>query len=200
MTINTSSPSTVLLGNLLNRRASLLQKAVLVMLASGALWASAKIQIPFYPVPLTMQTLMVIFIGMTMGVRLGPAAVALYLFEGAIGLPVFAGTPEKGIGLAYLLGPTGGYLLGYLPAAAICGWLAKRGWDRNPLWTALAMLAGNAMIYIPGLVWLGFAVGWDKPVLAWGLLPFLPGDVAKLVFAAVSLPLLKGYVGKSVRR
>src|SRR3546814_4017998 len=90
------------------------------------------------------------------------------LAEGALGLPVFAGTPEKGLGLAYMAGPTGGYLVGYVLAAAACGWLAERGWDRNVLSATVAMLVGNALIYLPGLLWLGVLFGWDKPILEWG--------------------------------
>jgi biotin transport system substrate-specific component len=155
---------------------------------SLVLWVSAKAQIPFYPVPLTMQTLVVLTIGVVAGWRLGAATVALYLIEGACGLPVFAGTPEKGIGLAYMLGPTGGYLIGYVAAAAACGWLAERGWDRNIATTALAMIAGNVLIYACGLLWLGTLLGWDKPIFAWGLTPFLLGDLLKIGLAAVLFP------------
>ncbi|MBR2691378.1 MAG: biotin transporter BioY [Aquamicrobium sp.] len=176
---------------------SLLQKAAVVFAGSLLLWASAKVQLPFYPVPLTMQTFAVLAIGAALGWRLGLATVLLYLAEGAAGLPVFAGTPEKGIGLAYMMGPTGGYLLGYLPAAAVCGWLAERGWDRSVALTALAMLAGTVMIYLPGLLWLGAVVGWDKPVLAWGLTPFLLGDLLKLGLASAALPLVWRLVGRN---
>ncbi|MFD9901706.1 biotin transporter BioY [Mesorhizobium sp. UC22_110] len=176
---------------------SLLQKAAVVFAGSLLLWASAKVQLPFYPVPLTMQTFAVLAIGAALGWRLGLATVLLYLAEGAAGFPVFAGTPEKGIGLAYMMGPTGGYLLGYLPAAALCGWLAERGWDRSIALTALAMLAGNIMIYLPGLLWLGAIVGWDKPVLAWGLIPFLLGDLLKLGLASAVLPLVWRLAGKN---
>ena len=120
----------------------------------------------------------------------------LYLVEGAAGLPVFAGTPEKGIGLAYMLGGTGGYLVGFVLAAAVCGYLAERGWDRRVVTTALAMLIGNALIYIPGLVWLGSLFGWDKPIVEWGLTPFILGDLVKLALAAAILPL----VWKTLRR
>ncbi|MGO4833190.1 biotin transporter BioY [Rhizobiaceae sp. 2RAB30] len=170
-------------------QSSLARQVLLAVGGSLALWASAKIQIPFFPVPLTMQTFMVLVIGMAFGLRLGTATVALYLMQGALGLPVFAGTPEKGIGLAYMVGPTGGYLLGYLAAAAACGYLAERGWDRRASTTALAMLVGNILIYVPGLLWLGAVVGWDKPVLAWGLTPFLLGDLVKLALATAVLPL-----------
>ena len=171
-----------------NRAGALLRSAVLAIVGSALLWASAKIQIPFYPVPMTMQTFMVLALGMAYGWRLGAATVLLYLAQGAMGLPIFAGTPEKGIGLAYMAGPTGGYLVGFVLAAAAAGWLAERGWDRSVLKTAAAMLAGNILIYVPGLLWLGTLVGWDKPVLAWGLTPFLLGDVTKLALAAAVLP------------
>jgi biotin transport system substrate-specific component len=107
-----------------------------------------------------------------------------------MGLPVFAGTPEKGIGVAYMLGPTGGYLLGFVVAAYITGLLAERGWDRSVSTTVAAMLIGNAVIYLFGLVWLGSIVGWDKPVLALGMTPFLLGDLAKILLAAAVLPAL----------
>src|SRR5690606_21076922 len=145
--------------------------------------------IPIGPVPIAMTTFGVLAIGMAYGWRLATATLLLYLAEGALGLPVFAGTPEKGLGLAYMAGPTGGYLLGYLLAAAAVGWLAERGWDRNVLLAALALLAGNALIYVPGLLWLGTLFGWDQPILAWGLTPFLLGDVLKLALVAAGLPL-----------
>lgn len=159
-----------------------------VVAGSLLLTVSAKIQVPFYPVPMTMQTLVVIGLGLALGPVRGAAAVALYLTQGALGLPVFAGTPEKGIGLAYMMGPTGGYLAGYLPAAALAGWLAERGWDHNAFAAMLAALLAGAAIYVPGLLWLGSVVGWDKPVLAFGLYPFIPGDVMKAVLAAIAFP------------
>ena len=160
----------------------------LAVLGSLALWASAKLQVPFYPVPMTMQTFVVLFIGMSFGWRLGMATVMLYLVQGAMGLPVFAGTPEKGIGLAYMLGTTGGYLVGYVFAAGVVGALAQRGWDRNVFTAFTAMLIGNVVIYVPGLLWLGAIVGWDKPVLAWGLTPFILGDAVKVLLASAVLP------------
>jgi len=165
-----------------------LRNVVLAVAGSIVLWMSAKIQIPFYPVPLTMTTLAVLLIGAAYGWRLGLVTVALYLAEGAVGLPVFAGTPEKGIGLAYMLGGTGGYLVGYLLAVGAVGWLAERGFDRNFFTTALAMLVGNILIYAPGLLWLGILFGWDKPILEWGLFPFIFGDLTKLALAAAILP------------
>ena len=175
---------------------TLVRNVVLAVLGSLAIWASAKVQVPFYPVPVTMQTFVILGIGMAYGWRLGAATVLLYMAQGAAGLPVFAGTPEKGIGLAYMAGPTGGYLLGFVLAAAAVGWLAERGWDRDVATTALAMLIGNAVIYVPGLLWLGALLGWDKPIFAWGLWPFLYGDGAKLLLAAVALPAVWRFVGK----
>ena len=165
----------------------LLRGAVLAVIGSALLALSAKVQVPFYPVPQTMQTLVVLMIGMAFGSRLGLATVALYLAEGAAGLPIFAGTPEKGIGLAYMMGPTGGYLLGFVLAAAVVGWLAERGWDRGIVTTAAAMAIGNVVIYLPGIAWLSAAVGFDKAVL-FGMQPFLLGDAAKLVLAALAMP------------
>ncbi|MDE0524413.1 MAG: biotin transporter BioY [Boseongicola sp.] len=161
---------------------------LLAVMGSIALWLSAKIQVPFYPVPITMQTFVVLVVGMAFGWRLGATTVLLYLAEGALGLPVFAGSPERGIGVAYMAGPTGGYLLGFLVAAAVVGWLGQRGWDRRIATTLAAMALGTAIIYVPGLIWLGMAIGWDKPVLGLGLWPFLPGDALKVALAALVLP------------
>jgi biotin transport system substrate-specific component len=166
-----------------------LRLGLLALAGSILLTISAKIQVPFYPVPMTMQTFVVLSLGMAYGWRLGAATVLFYLAQGAMGLPVFVGTPEKGIGLAYMAGSTGGYLLGFVAAAALVGWLAERGWDRNIGTTALAMLLGNIVIYLPGLLWLGTLFGWDKPILAWGLTPFVLGDLTKLALAAVLMPM-----------
>ena len=167
-----------------------LRLLILAVAGSLCIWASAKIQIPMWPVPVTAQTLVVLSIGVIYGWRLGSATIALYLIEGALGLPVFAGTPEKGIGLAYMVGPTGGYLLGFLVAALACGWLAEKGWDKGPLTTIAAMLIGNAIIYAFGIAWLGSVIGWDKPVLEFGLYPFLVGDVIKIMLATAAFPAL----------
>ena len=164
--------------------------ALLVVAGTLFLTASAKIQVPFYPVPMTMQTFVVLFIGFAFGRRLGGFTALAYLAEGAVGLPVFAGTPEKGIGIPYILGPTGGYLVGFVFAAWTVGALAERGWDRSLLRAAAAALVGLVVVYIPGLVWLGTIIGWDRPVLALGLFPFLPGEVLKLALLAVALPLV----------
>jgi biotin transport system substrate-specific component len=178
------------------RASGMVRNVILAIGGTALLTIAAKIQVPFYPVPMTMQTFVVLALAMAYGWRLGGATLLLYMAEGAVGLPVFAGTPEKGIGLAYMLGGTGGYLIGFVLAAAVCGWLAERGWDRNVAKTALAMLAGNAIIYLPGLLWLGGLYGWDKPILEWGLTPFLLGDLTKLALAAAVLPLAWRWLGR----
>jgi biotin transport system substrate-specific component len=165
-----------------------LRIAALMVLGSVLLMASAKAQVPMWPVPMTMQTFVVLVIGMTYGLRLGTATVMLYLFEGALGFPVFAGTPEKGIGLAYMMGPTGGYLLGFVLAAALMGWLAERGWDRTLPWAIAAMTAGTVLQLVPGVAWLATLIGWDKAIAA-GLTPFIVGAIVKIALAAAVLPL-----------
>lgn len=170
--------------------------AVFAVLGTVALTISAKIKIPFFPVEMTMQTFVVLAMSMAFGARLAGATILLYLAEGALGLPVFTGTPEKGIGLAYMAGPTGGYLVGFLLAAISVGYLAERGWDRNIVTTAAAMLIGNVIIYVPGLLHLGTLLGWDKPILEWGLTPFLYADALKLALAAAVMPLAWKLVAK----
>ena len=166
---------------------SLVRNIVIAIVGSLLLYASAKIKVPFYPVPMTMQTLVVLMIGMVCGWRLGMATVALYLVEGALGLPVFSGTPERGIGLVYMTGPTGGYLVGFLFAAGLCGWLAEKGWDRNMLTTFAAMVLGTLLIYACGVYWLGTVIGLGKAFEV-GMRLFLWGDLLKVTLAMLLLP------------
>jgi len=170
-----------------NGSVSLVHSVLLAIAGSLLLWVSAKVQVPFWPVPMTMQTFVVLGLGAAFGWRLGMATVALYLLQGAFGLPVFAGTPEKGIGLAYMAGPTGGYLAGFVLAAGITGWLAECGFDRNVFTMGLAMLAGTVAIYALGVGWLGALIGYEKAI-QFGFVPFIPGDIAKLVLAAIVFP------------
>jgi biotin transport system substrate-specific component len=151
---------------------------VLAVAGSLLMWASAKVQVPFYPVPMTMQTAVAFLIGIAYGPRLGAATIALYLAQGAMGMPVFAGTPEKGIGLPYMIGPTGGYLLGFAVAAAITGWVA----ERSSHWLAIGtgVLVATAAIYVLGAGWLATMIGFEKAV-TFGIVPFLPGDLVKLL-------------------
>ncbi len=171
-----------------SRVTNLLRVLFLALVGSALIAVSAKIKVPMVPVPMTMQTLVILVIGMAGGWRLGGLTVLLYLAEGAVGLPVFAGTPERGIGLTYMVGTTGGYLLGFLLAALLIGLLAEAGWDRSVPLAAVAMLIGNVVIYIPGLLWLGSVAGWDNPILQWGLTPFIVGDLVKLAIAALLMP------------
>ncbi len=166
----------------------LVRQAILVVLGSLLMWASAKAQVPMWPVPMTMQSFVVLVIGMGYGSRLGAATVGFYLLEGALGLPVFAGTPEKGIGLAYMMGPTGGYLLGFVLAAATVGWLAERGWDRTLPLALTAMIIGTILLFVPGVAWLAVLIGFSKAVAA-GVTPFLLASVVKLALAAAVMPL-----------
>ena len=159
-----------------------------VLAGSLLLVLSAKFQVPFFPVPMSMQTFVAIGLGLALGPVRGTLAVALYLAQGAAGFPVFAGTPERGLGLAYMIGPTGGFLIGFVLAALVAGFLARRGLDRRPATAMVAALLAGAVIYVPGLLWLGAVIDWDKPVLALGLYPFIPGDIAKALLAAIVFP------------
>lgn len=174
-----------------------IKQAVLVVLGIAALAIAAKIRIPMWPVPLTMTTFAVLTIGTAYGARLGLITVLGYLAIGALGFNVFAGTDATNNGLAYMMGGTGGYLVGYAMAAGALGYLASRGWDRTRGKMALALLIGNAIIYVPGLLWLGVLYGWDKPILEWGLTPFLLGDGLKLALAALLIPAVWKAVGSA---
>lgn len=164
----------------LTRPAALGRGLALALGGAALITLGAKIQIPFWPVPMTLHTLAVFFLAATLGPRLGFAAMAAYLAAGALGLPVFSGTPERGIGLAYMVGPTGGYLAGYLLGAGLTGWLAQ---GRGLIGRFGAMLAGLAVTYALGLAWLTTFVPASK-LLASGLTPFLLGDLVKLALAA----------------
>ena len=171
------------------------KQAVLVVLGIAVLAIAAKIKVPMWPVPITMGTFAVLSIGAAYGARLGLVTILGYLIIGALGFDIFAGSSAEKFGLTYMMGGTGGYLVGYVLATLALGALAQRGWDRSFKWMALAMLIGNVLIYVPGLLWLGQLYGWDKPILAWGLTPFLVGDAIKLALAAMVLPALWKLVG-----
>ncbi len=156
---------------------------VAAVLGTALLTLSAKVQVPFWPVPMTLQTLAVMALAGLFGMRVAGLTVALYLMEGALGLPVFSGTPQRGIGVAYMLGPTGGYLVGYLAAALLVGWAADRGARGRPLALVAAMLAGMALIYGFGTLWLAQFTG-APGAIAKGVLPFLLGDALKTALAA----------------
>ena len=153
-----------------------------IVLGSIALTISAKIKIPFYPVPMTMQTFVVLFLGVSLGYKIGLASVGLYLIEGILGLPVFSNSPEKGIGLVYFTGPTMGYLIGFLTA----GYLASKISNKDSFLVVLTKLTvATSTIYIFGLLWLGTLIGWDKPIIALGATPFLLAETFKVVLLAL---------------
>ena len=173
---------------------TLLKKVLAVFIGSLLLAASAQITVPLKPVPITMQTFAILLIGMTYGSKLGAATMILYLAKGAIGLPVFAGGAG---GAIHLIGPTGGYLWGFIIAAYSTGWLAERGWGKTFLTTALAMLVGNIALYIPGLIVLNIVLDLGvRETLNLGLIPFLVGDTLKLLLATATIPIAWHFVQK----
>ena len=166
------------------KQSKLLKYVFLALVGSIILAVSSKIKIPFYPVPMTMQTLVVLMIGIVFGWKLGLATVSLYLFEGIIGLPVFSGTPEKGLGLVYFTGPTMGYLLGFLVAVYISG---KFNYDSNIIKNFLKLLLATSFIYILGMTWLGNLIGWDKPIFQLGAQPFLLAELFKILIVTFAI-------------
>ncbi len=172
--------------------AARLKEAALVIAGIALLALSAKLAVPMWPVPVTMGTFAVLSIGAAYGARLGLVTILGYMALGAVGFDVFAGSSAERNGLGYMLGGTGGYLMGYVLATAALGWFATRGWDRSAGRMALAMLVGNALIYIPGVLWLNampYAESWAWTIQN-GLTPFLIGDALKLALAAVLFPAL----------
>ena len=170
------------------KQTKLLKYVFVVLVGSIILAISSKIKIPFYPVPMTMQTLVVLMIGIAFGWKLGLATISLYLFEGIIGLPVFSGTPEKGIGLIYFTGPTMGYLLGFIVTAYISG---KFVYNNNLIENFLKLFFATSFIYIFGMVWLGGLIGWDKPIFQLGAQPFLLAELFKILIATFAINQIK---------
>ena len=150
----------------------------IIFLGSILLTASAKFKIPFYPVPMTMQTFVVLFFGLAFGYKIGLSIVGLYLIEGILGLPVFSNSPERGVGLIYFTGPTMGYLIGFLFAVFLSGYLDLK---KNIFIIFFKLLLSVSVIYILGLIWLGILIGWDKPILELGAIPFLPAELLKIL-------------------
>ena len=160
----------------------IIKSLLIIFLSSLLITISAKIKIPFYPVPMTMQTFVVILVGIAFGWKIGVATISLYLFEGIIGLPVFAGTPEKGIGLTYFVGPTMGYLVGFIFATFVAGYL---NFNTNILFVFLKLIFSVSIIYILGILWLGNLIGWDKPIIQLGATPFLLAELFKISILAL---------------
>ena len=160
----------------------ILKSLLAIVLGSIALTISAKIKIPFYPIPMTMQTFVVLFLGISLGYKIGLASVALYLLEGIIGLPVFSNSPEKGVGLIYFTGPTMGYLIGFLTAS----FLASKIHIKDNFFLVLSkLIIATSTIYILGLLWLGTLIGWEKPIFALGAKPFLLAEAFKIMLVAL---------------
>ncbi|MCB5197917.1 biotin transporter BioY [Loktanella sp. TSTF-M6] len=166
------------------------KQVALVIAGIAFLAIAAKIKVPMWPVPITMGTFAVLTLGAAYGPRLGLVTIMGYMILGALGLDVFAGTGADASGLTYMLGGTGGYLVGYVLATVMLGFAARAGYDRSVKGMVAALIAGNVAIYVPGLLWLGVLYGWDQPIVAWGLTPFLVGDLVKLVLAALLVPSL----------
>ncbi len=160
----------------------IIKSLLAIVLGSIALTISAKIKIPFYPVPMTMQTFVVLFLGISLGYKIGLATIGLYLIEGIAGLPVFSNSPEKGIGLLYFTGPTMGYLIGFLTA---CYFSSMIKFEDGFFIVLGKLILATSTIYILGLLWLGILIGWDKPILALGAKPFLLAEIFKIAILAL---------------
>jgi biotin transport system substrate-specific component len=172
----------------------LLKSLITVILGSLLLTISAKIKIPFYPVPMTMQTFVVLFLGISLGYKIAITTVGLYLLEGIFGLPVFSNSPEKGIGLVYFTGPTMGYLIGFLLASFFAGYL---NFKTNIFFVFLKLTFSVSFIYILGVLWLGTLIGWDKPIFELGVTPFLLAELFKimlLTFLAKKILVFKEFI------
>ena len=166
----------------LNYNQKILKYIILVLVGTVALTISSKIKIPFYPVPMTMQTFVVLFLGISFGYKIGLATVGLYLFEGIIGIPVFASSPEKGVGVVYFFGPTMGYLIGFLLATFLAGYMNLK---TNIFLIFLKLSLSVSVIYILGMLWLGYLVGWDKPIFLMGAKPFLLAELFKVFLLTI---------------
>ena len=166
------------------KTSKLLKYIFFALIGSIILAISSKIKIPFYPVPMTMQTLVVIIIGVAFGWKLGLATISLYLFEGIIGLPVFSGTPEKGIGFMYFTGPTMGYLIGFLVAVYFAG---KFNYDKNVIKNFVKITFATSFIYLLGMAWLGSLIGWEKPIFKLGAQPFLLAELFKILIVTFTV-------------
>ena len=181
-----------LVKNLQNQK--LLKNLIIVILGTLLLTLSAKIKIPFYPVPMTMQTFVVLLIGISFSYKIAVSIVGLYLIEGILGLPVFSNSPEKGIGLVYFTGPTMGYLIGFLFASYLAGYF---NYNKNYFLNFFKLLLSVSFIYLFGILWLGNLIGWEKPVFELGAKPFLLAELFKvliLTFLAKKLSVLRKFI------
>jgi biotin transport system substrate-specific component len=167
------------------------RNVAIVVLGVALLWVSAKVKVPFWPVPMTLQTFAVMALAAAYGARLGTFTVIAYLAAGAAGLPVFTNTPPDIAGPAYFLGTTGGFLIGFIVAAFIVGHAADRNWDRSVPKLLGAMLVADLAVFTLGLAWLGIAapsLGYSWGLLEEGLFKFVLGDLLKVLIAALAVP------------
>ena len=160
-----------------NSQTKIIKSLIVIFFGSMALAISAKIKIPFYPVPMTMQTFIVLFLGISFGYKIGLATVGLYLLEGIAGLPVFSNSPERGVGLVYFIGPTMGYLIGFLSACFLASFVKK---NDNYFIIFIKLSLSVSTIYILGILWLGTLLGWDKPIVQLGVTPFMLAELIKI--------------------
>ena len=165
-----------------NTQNQLVKSLVLIFLGSIILTVSAKIKIPFYPIPMTMQTFVVLFLGVSFGYKIALASVSLYLLEGILGLPVFSNSPERGVGLIYFTGPTMGYLIGFLSACFLASFVKV---DDKYFLVFFKLVLSVSTIYIFGILWLGTLIGWDKPIFELGVMPFLLAEFLKLIILTI---------------
>ena len=165
-----------------NSNSQIIKLLSIIFIGSLVLTISAKIKIPFYPVPMTMQTFVVLFLGISLGHKVALATVSLYLIEGVLGLPVFSNSPERGTGLTYFTGPTMGYLIGFLFACFFSSFIKK---EDNYFSIFLKLILSVSTIYILGILWLGGLIGWDKPIFELGVLPFLTAEIFKITLLTV---------------
>ena len=165
-----------------NSQTQIIKSLLVIFFGSVVLAISAKIKIPFYPVPMTMQTFVVLFLGISFGYKIALATVSLYLLEGILGLPVFSNSPERGIGLTYFMGPTMGYLIGFL-SACFCSSFVKV--SDNYLIILTKLVLSVSTIYILGVLWLGMLIGWDKPIFELGVAPFILAEIFKIILLTV---------------
>ena len=171
-----------------NTQSQIIKLLLVIFLGSIILAISAKIKIPFYPVPMTMQTFVVLLLGMSFGYKVALTTVGLYLLEGIMGLPVFSNSPEKGVGLVYFTGPTMGYLIGFLSACFLASFIKL---DDNYLIIFVKLVLSVSTIYVFGILWLGTLIGWDKPLFKLGVQPFLLAELFKILILVLSLNRLK---------
>jgi biotin transport system substrate-specific component len=160
-----------------NTQTQIIKSLLIILLGSIVLAISSKVKIPFYPVPMTMQTFVVLLIGMSFGYKIGLATIGLYLIEGIAGLPVFSNSPERGVGLVYFTGPTMGYLIGFFSACFLASLIKT---DDNYFIIFIKLILSVSTIYILGVLWLGTLIGWDKPIIQLGVVPFLLAEIFKI--------------------